>query len=456
MLWTVEEIILALKELNPHVSVSGDIAITGVFTNHNELIPGGIFIAMKGAKADGHDFVKDAFEKGASLAIVYRIPEGLEEANLVIVDDTFEALNALAIYSRKRFKGKVIAVTGSAGKTTLKNFLHKILSHFGKAHANIKTYNNYVGVPLTLSNMPRDCDFAVIEIGINQDSEMESLAKITRPDIGIITIIGESHLEFLKTVENVAIQKSNIWATAPDYAVLPADSKQYELLMERAQGFGVGKIVSFGKSNHATYQLVDADLEKETSKIKIRDAHGKEINYIFGAPGGHMAMNSVILFAVLDILNLSMSKNLELFENLRASEERGNIVKLNNGVTLINECYNANPISVKAALELQSFYEGKKIAILGDMKELGENSRELHEGLMENLDKVDVLITCGVNMQYLHNKFKGVKYHYETSNDICNDLEGKISGDSVIMVKGSLSMKMKAVVDKIYVLCCVS
>lgn len=430
---------------------------TGISIDTRSISPGEMFVALKDQR-DGHDFVKSAFEKGASAALVARAPEETPDgAPLLVVDDTLDALRRLAHAARRRNFGKRIAVTGSAGKTSVKEMLKTALSASGSVHAADKSFNNHFGVPLTMARMPMRADFAVIEIGMNHRGEIAPLTRIVRPHAAIITTVAPAHLEHLGTMENIAEEKADILLGLEPggVAILPADNDYFERLKSRAAAANAGRIVAFGKSAGADVRLLDYSERACAGAIKA-EVFGKKVEYALGAPGLHQAMNSLAVVAGVLAVGASLEASIAALAGHRAAEGRGarkEISAAGGKAVLIDESYNANPASMAAALALlgsaRPRAKGRRIAVLGDMLELGPESAALHAALISAIldAKVERLYVAGDMMRSLWERApEAIRAALAPAAAGLVDavLEDVRDGD-VVMVKGSNGSKVSVV-----------
>lgn len=309
----------------------------GATFDSRQVMPGMLFVALKGEKVDGHDYIPKALEKGAAGVV-----DGLEE------------LKRVALEYRKTLKAKVVGVTGSAGKTTTKELLKAFLSQLGSTYATEGNFNNHIGLPITILNCPKDADFLVVEMGSNHPGEIAALCDIALPDVGVVTNVGSAHLEFFKTREGIAEEKGT--------------------LLKRAA-------LSF---SHSDSDLLPGSVGPAPAWLK--EAMSKVL------PGEHNLKNAALAFAVAEAFALTPEKAVSALENFALPGARWRKSELN-GVKFIDDTYNANPDSMKAALKTFATLEGRKIAILGDMFELGETSEALHKEVFDfastlGLDKV--------------------------------------------------------------------
>ncbi|MCO5163159.1 MAG: UDP-N-acetylmuramoylalanyl-D-glutamyl-2,6-diaminopimelate--D-alanyl-D-alanine ligase [Mesorhizobium sp.] len=385
--------------------------ITGISIDSRTLKPGEAFFAIKGDVHDGHDFVTSAIKAGAVLLVVAEsrlAGLGRITTPMIVVDDVLAALVKLAAAARARAKGKIIAVTGSAGKTTTKEALRHVLSAVGSVHASEKSFNNHWGVPLTLARLPGETDFAVFEIGMNHPDEIRPLVKLVRPHIAIITLIAAAHLGHFRKIEEIARAKAEIFEGIEPggYALVNRDDAQVKLLEKLAKAAGVSHIVSFGEHERAHVRLLACELGGDHSEIAV-GIGGEQITARVGAPGRHMVQNALAVIGAAKLAGADLGKVAAALGHLQAEAGRGRRHHLGGGIMLIDESYNANPASMKAAIDLLERTEpppgGRRIAVLGDMLELGAHAERLHAGLADLIapTKTDLVYLGGPEMAAL-------------------------------------------------------
>lgn len=458
-LWTLDEMAAAMRAEGRGVLPA---AITGISIDSRTVAPGEAYFAIKGDVHDGHAFVDAALKAGAALAVVdaAQRDQFALEAPLLIVEDVLAALRDLARASRARLAAPVIAVTGSVGKTSTKEALRGVLGAQGKTHVSAASFNNHWGVPLSLARCPADARFAVFEIGMNHAGEITPLVKLARPHVAIITTVEPVHLEFFSGVEAIADAKAEIFeGVEPGGAVvLNRDNAQFARLRERARKLGIAKIVTFGADEKADARLLDVALHPAGSAVHA-EILGHELTYKLGMPGRHMAMNSlaVLVAALLAGADLALA-GLALSQAQPAAGRgvRRALAVPGGEAILIDESYNANPASMAAALNVLGAAgagvgtRGRRIAVLGDMLELGPRSADLHRGLTEaiNANDVDMIFCCGPLMRNLWNALSSGRRggYAENSAALESQVTAAIRSGDVIMVKGSLGSRMKVIV----------
>jgi UDP-N-acetylmuramoyl-tripeptide--D-alanyl-D-alanine ligase len=437
--------------------------VIGFSIDSRSIAPGEVFVALENAR-DGHQFVSKAFAAGAAAALVKpRYLRQPSDGALLVVDDPLRALEGIAAAARGRLapEARVVAVTGSAGKTGTKEMLRACLSRFGATHAPVKSFNNHWGVPLTLARMPAETRFAVIEIGMNHAGEIRPLTRLARPHIAVITNVFPVHVgNFPEGEIGVADAKAEILEGLEPggTAILLCDSPHIDRLAEKARRRDA-KVVGFGRSPDADVRVTAIDLAPDGSRVSV-GLGGKTFNYRLGAPGDHLAVNSLAVVAVLDALGLPVERALDVFGAVSAPAGRGERHRLVVGdgvILLIDESYNANPASTRAALAAMATLARaefpRRIAVLGDMLELGEAAPEQHRGLEPAIEAagVDLVLACGPNMKLLHDSLPVSKRACwaQTSEALIGPLLRTLGPGDVVMVKGSLGSRMAPIVEAV-------
>ena len=417
----------------------------GVSIDTRTLQPGDLFVALRSETGDGHGHVAEAFARGAAGAMVHdqaAMPEG---AALLVVGNTQEALTALGAFSRTRFQGSVVAVTGSVGKTTTKEMLRTILSASGPTHAAHASYNNHWGVPLTLARMPEDANFAVLELGMNNPGEIAPLAALAAPDVAVIVSVEAAHIGFLGSIEAIADEKAAILGgiLQGGTAILPADNPQYPRLVEHLPE-GVS-LQTFGAEN----------LREIVATADGSDVHAvidaRHVRFRLNAPGRHMVMNALAALTAASALKIDLESSAAALSRFTAIAGRGERHPILNGeAVLLDESYNASGASVRAALAVLKLTPAvRRIAVLGDMLELGAHSRAEHESLADAvIDSVDVVYACGSWMKFLYDAVPPEKrgFYAADSAALAEFVVRDVRGGDAVLVKGSLGSRMRAVV----------
>ncbi len=459
LLWTCEDMIKAMNGRPVGAMPEG---ITGISIDSRSIGEGEAFFAIKGDRVDGHNFASVAIANGARLLVVSeaKLPAlGRLTVPMIVVDDVLEGLSRLGMAARERVSGKVIAVTGSVGKTTTKEMLRHVLSPSGKVHASVASFNNHWGVPLTLARMPADTDFGVFEIGMNHFNEIRPLVKLVRPDIALITNIGAAHLGNFSSLDDIAVAKSEIFegVVQDGTALINRDSPQFDIMERAAQAAHVTEVLTFGANARADYRLAEFDGSASGSTVWMQSG-GATHEISIGAPGRHIAENAIAVLAVVDRAGADFEAAKHALATLRPEKGRGAQQRLGIGggiVALIDESYNANPSSMKAAIALLAGTvptgEGRRIAVLGDMLEMGEFSPHLHAELAEPLREggIDTVWLAGPDMAYLRDALAGsaaVEYR-ATVDDLIPFVVTSVRPGDVLMVKSSKGTGCGRIVD---------
>ncbi|MCK5546872.1 MAG: UDP-N-acetylmuramoyl-tripeptide--D-alanyl-D-alanine ligase [Rhodospirillaceae bacterium] len=444
----------------------GEWVASGVSINTRTLNPGDLFVALSGPKLDGHDFVGKALDMGAVAAAVNYIPQGAEGAHpgsaFLTVKDTQKALEDLAVAARARANNaQVIAITGSVGKTGIKEALATVLSKQGITSASEGSLNNHWGLPLSLARIPRDTNFAVLEMGMNHAGELTPLSQMAKPHVCIITTIQPAHTQHFKSLEDIASAKAEIFngAESGAIAVLNHDIDQFKQLSEAAKDAGISHIISFGSNENADVHLASFEVGAKSSEVTVV-IDGVRIEYRVGIAGRHWVMNSLCVLAGVLAAGGDVTKAAKALSGISAPKGRGErfVVKLDCGnLTLIDESYNASPASMKAAIEVLSATTvangGRRIAVLGDMLELGNETVPAHRALAHELvgAGIDIVLGVGEAMDNLWGELpeemKGKLF--ATSEMAAGFLQQSLHEGDVVMVKGSAGARMSVVVDSI-------
>jgi len=457
-LWTSAAMAEAMR-----ASVHGMLpeAITGLSIDTRTIAPGEAYFAIKGDIHDGHAFVAAALKAGAALAVVERAQRDTfaADAPLLVVDDVLAALVDLAHAARGRLKGQMIAVTGSVGKTSTKEALRRVLGAQGETHASAASFNNHWGVPLSLARCPASARFAIAEIGMNHAGEIDTLVRMVRPHVAIITTVEPVHLEFFAGIEAIADAKAEIFAgIEPRGAVvLNRDNAQFARLSRRAKKLGISRIVSFGAHKKSEARLLDLSLHATCSAVHA-NILGQDVTYKLGVPGRHMAMNSLAVLAASALVGADLARaalSLSQFEPAAGRGVRRTLEVASGEATLIDESYNANPASMAAALNVLGQApvgaQGRRIAMLGDMLELGPTGAALHGALLGAVtaNHIDLVYCCGPLMRNLWDALSTGKRggYAESAAALEAQAVSAIRAGDAIMVKGSLGSKMKTIVN---------
>jgi UDP-N-acetylmuramoyl-tripeptide--D-alanyl-D-alanine ligase len=457
-LWITQELLAATGG-----TLHGDVkcAMNGVSIDSRTVSAGDIFVAIKGDALDGHDYVVKALQSGAGVAMVSRLTAEMRQAGAVlqVAEDPLRGLEHMGRAAREWSNGQIIAVTGSVGKTSTKEMLRTALSASGYTHASDASFNNHWGVPLTLSRLPRNAAYGVFEIGMNHSGEIMPLVKMVRPHIAIVTIVAASHLGNFNSLDEIALAKAEIFSGIEKggTAIINRDSEYFTLLSDAAKAGGAKTIIGFGKHPESNVRLERVALHPTCCCITA-DVMGEKVTYKLGMPGEHMALNSLAVLAAVKVSGADLARAMLALADAAPAKGRGvqEVLSAPGGeLLLIDECYNANPTSMGAALALLAQAKlgknGRRIAVLGDMLELGQFGAKLHADLAKLIEvaNVDVLYATGPLMQNLWEAVPSSKHgaYAATSAELRDLLLPQLRAGDVVMVKGSLGSKMGLVVD---------
>jgi len=452
-LWTMQEMVAATGG-----RAQGDWSVEGVSIDTRTLQPGDLFVALKAAR-DGHDFVAQALASGAGAALVSRIPDGVgADAPLLLVDDVLTGLEDLGRAARARCPAQVVAVTGSVGKTSTKEMLARILSDQGRTHAAVASYNNHWGVPLTLARMPRDSEYAVIEIGMSHPGEIAPLSCQARPHVALITTVAAVHLEAFEDVAAIAREKAAVLQGLEPggVAVLNGDIAEAGVLRDAAAELGL-ETLWFGACAAAECRLTSVLVQGEET-LAHATVLGHEVELHIQSLGAHFAMNALGALACVSALGADLDRavtSLALWSPVKGRGAREQIQLAAGEILLLDDSYNANPTSMMAALQVLAATpgQGRRIAYLGDMKELGPNEVADHLALasLPALASLDQIHCIGPLMKHLHAALpKGQRGNwYSSSAAVLADLGDQIQTGDIVLAKGSLSVALAKIVDGI-------
>ena len=451
-LWTLDAMAAAMR-----AGRSGALPdqVSGISIDSRTLAKGEAFFAIQGENRDGHEFVDGALKAGAGLAVVARSQRGnFAEAPLLVVPDVLDALRKLAQAARARLHAKVIAVTGSVGKTGTKEALRLALSADGETHASVASYNNHWGVPLSLARCPESVKYAVFEIGMSHAGEITPLTKLVLPHVAIVTGVEPVHLEYFGSLEKIADAKAEIFAGVEPggAAVLNRDNPQFARLAAAAKAAGVERIVCFGEDNKADASLLRLSLQSDSSTVEATIL-GQPVTYKLGAPGRHLVLNSLAVLAAVALVGADLALAALALNNLRPVSGRGAravLIVPGGNALLIDESYNANPASMRAAIALLGQApigkHGRRIAVLGDMLELGSSADAMHRKLADAIEAagIDLVFCSGPMMRALWEALpsRARGGYAEMAAGLESAVLGAIRAGDAVMVKGSLGSKM--------------
>ncbi len=456
-IWTAKDVMMATGG----ECSSDQWGASGMSIDTRTLQAGDIFVALLGGNGNGHDYVKSAIDKGAVVAIVSEAVEGVDSAKLLIVEDTLKAMEDLGGAARSRTAAKVIGITGSVGKTGTKEMLVAALDVQGQTHGSIKSYNNHWGVPLSLSGMHAGTDFGVFEMGMNRPNEITPLSQMVKPDIAIITTIAPVHVEHFKDgIDGIVAAKSEVFdgMDVGGDVVLNRDIESFEVLKSKAESKGL-KVHSFGEDKSADSRILDCLEAANGSRVKA-NILGEDITFNLQIAGRHIVCNALAALTAVKLAGADIQKAAKALATQEPIIGRGKREIIDSGVadnpiTLIDESYNASPTAMNAAFKVLALVDpgrgGRRIAILGDMLELGKDSGRMHADLALPLkaSNVDLVYTCGKDMKKLYEQLPANQRgaHKETSQELAQIVPDVLVPGDVVMVKGSLGSKMGLVVE---------
>ncbi|NBC31044.1 MAG: UDP-N-acetylmuramoylalanyl-D-glutamyl-2,6-diaminopimelate--D-alanyl-D-alanine ligase [Alphaproteobacteria bacterium] len=458
VLWTAAEAAAATDGL-----AAGEWAATGVSIDSRTVKPGDLFVALVGPNHDAHRFVADALAAGAAAAMVHRtadiVPAG---APLLVVDDTTRALQALAAFARLRTRAKIVAITGSVGKTGTKEALAFALAGQGATHATAGNLNNEFGVPLSLARLPAGAAYGVFEAGMNHAGELERLSRLLKPDAAIITTVAAAHLENFPSESAIADAKAEILRGMDNRgtAILNRDNKYFPTLVAHARTQGLNSIWSFGSTAEADARLIDCRLASESSAVRAA-VRGRLFDYRLSVPGRHAVMNSLAVLLAVEAVGAEVGAAAARLSQLVPVSGRGDRFPIrlspvpeDPAVTVIDESYNANPASMEAAIAVLAGTAvgpgGRRIAVLGDMLELGPQGRAMHAALADPLETagIDLVFLSGPLMHALYEALPATRRagYAPAAAELAEQLLPVLRPGDAVMVKGSLGSRMATVV----------
>jgi UDP-N-acetylmuramoyl-tripeptide--D-alanyl-D-alanine ligase len=446
-LWTLDAFLTAT---GGRLEGGGKVEVNGISIDSRTLEPGDAFFAISGDRLDGHDFVAAALEKGAALAVIAEERLGEIKARpLIVVPDVLAALKALAKAARARSAAKIIAVTGSVGKTGTKEALKAALGPSGETHVSQASYNNHWGVPLSLARMPGSARYGVFEVGMNHAGEIRPLSKLIRPHVAIITTVEPVHLAHFESIDKIAGAKAEVFEGFEPgaTAILNCDNNYFSYLSATAVVFGAETIIGFGSNRYAEARLEKVSLQSDCSTATA-DILGQKVTFKIGAPGRHLVENALAVLAAVKVVGADLARAALALASWSAPTGRGqrHVFRTPRGpVTVIDESYNANPASMRAAIATLGGTEiaagGRRIAVLGDMLELGPEERNLHAGLARPIAeaKLDLVFTVGNRMTNLRDALERSLRagHADSAGEMEEMLLDEVRPGDVVMIKGS-------------------
>jgi len=431
----------------------------GVSIDSRTIQSGDLFVALPGPNFDGHDYVARALEGGATAALVTRRPKGVvDKAPLLVIDDTMTGLEQLGIYGRRRTQARIVAVTGSVGKTSVKEALGHILGAQGSVSFSHGSLNNHFGVPLSLARLPERVEYGVFELGMNHAGELTKLSQMVRPLVAIVTTVEPAHLEFFDTVDDIAHAKAEIFdgLEPGGTAVLNRDNAYFDILAVAARHAGA-TILTFGAHTDCDFRLTECALRANGSTVRLA-FEGQEISYCLNVPGRHWVQNSLAIMAALSALGADLYEAAQAIAEVSQLPGRGRSHQIQTPdfeFELIDDSYNASPVSVAAAFTVLSgkraTLPGRRIAVLGDMLELGEEAAALHRDLSGSVkeNNIDLVFAAGPQMKKLMADLPAEQRGVwaETADQLLPEVVVALQSDDCVLVKGSRGSQMGLIVD---------
>ena len=433
-LWTSADIAKAMGG-----TASGQWSVNGISIDSRSIEKDDLFVPLKDAR-DGHEFIPMALDNGAGGVLSEKEISG----NHVLVEDSYEALRALGKQGVERSQALRIAVTGSVGKTSVKEALAHMFGAFETTHKSLKSYNNHWGVPLTMARMPQEAKYGIFEMGMNHAGELSELSNLLRPDIALITNVAEVHLAHFNTVEAIADAKAEIFDGLRNNGtlILNADNPHTPQILAKVDG---KKVVTFGHSNDCDITIVTSQTHEHGSNTRLR-INAQQIDVTLLVPGEHWIINGAACMAVAYAAGLNLRKAAMALRGVRAEGGRGEMSQVtlaDKSVTILDESYNANPTSMVAAIKLLGLKPGRRIAVLGDMGELGKDEIQMHAALAKPLEEASVarVIVTGECMRALKGALpRAMRGAWTRDWDAAlQALKEELEDGDVVLVKGSNS-----------------
>ena len=439
-------------------------SISGISINSKTLKKNNLFLPLKGNNHDAHQYINEAFKKGAALSLSSK--EGFKKFRLekfkkkiIIVKSVISSLHKLASYSRNEIKGKIVGITGSVGKTSVKEALAFILDDKNKTQTSTGNFNNLIGMPINLANFNNQNDINILELGMNQKGEIKKLANICKPDIGLITKISNAHIGNFNSLKDIALAKSEIFYSMDKngIAIINKDDSYYYLMQKILKELGINNILTFGTSKGSDIRLISSKYKKNNSCKVFLDVLGKKINYVLNNLGDHWVENSLAVVSVIAALNKNVNSCIKKISKFNAVEGRGKIINVsykNKKITIIDDAYNSSPESLEASIVFLNRLGAKKrkICVLGDMFELGKFSKKFHLKIKKILkdNKISNLYTIGSEMKKLFNSLPTSLEckHADNLEELFLNLQYNIKNDDIILFKASRAMQLDKIVKK--------
>lgn len=439
-----------LKKATAGCLVGDDLPISNLSIDSRSLSEGDLFVAIKGERFDGHDYVNSAFDGGCSAALVSEKPEAKAKGALIQVNDTRVALGQIAALNRENFQGKVVGITGSSGKTTVKNMLASILAQKGKTLATKGNYNNEIGVPLTLLQLESSHKFAVVEMGARRVGDIAYLGEFVQPDVAVLLNVGNAHIDVFGSYENIVRAKSEIFKTLNQggVAVFNADDPAAELWQDMTNKQNAIRFSAKGNAAEVRAEVIEYRQDYSRFDLCIAD---ERIDIALPMPGHHNVLNALAAASAAFALGLSLEQIQEGLESAANDNGRLHAMDLTNGSRLIDDSYNANPASTKAALDVLSLYDNTKIAVLGEMAELGDFSCKLHVQVAEYgaNKEIESFMLIGPHANEMARAIGERASVFTSKAELLEELLNKCKGNETILIKGSRVAAMDELVSGI-------
>lgn len=437
-------------DLNKIFHQSVKYGINDIVTDSREVKHGNAFVAIDGEKVDGHNFVKQALDNGAALAIVEHDVSDVDQTRLIKVRSTLAALDDLAKYNISRCSAKIIAVTGSVGKTTTRNLIYHLLRSISKnVYTTKKNFNSKIGLPICAAMMPTDTQFAVFEMGMSQTGDIHHLVQVVPPNISVITTVCEAHLEFFNSLWEIAKAKSEIFETTQkqEFSIIPTDSPFAQFLKNQAEQCGIKNVLTFGSGD---VELISEKHDGRVAQIKAK-IFGEPLEYAIHFDNINDSLAAIL--AVKTATNISLETLKNALESFRGLDNRGgSYIIENRSIEIIDDTYNACPASLKAGIRAMSYKSARrKILVVGDMLEIGKDSAYMHANISATVDKygVDKVFACGEMCRKLFDNLQKNKQGAwaENSHELAEKVKDFLQDEDCVLIKGSHSMHMDFIVE---------
>ena len=441
-----------------------DHSFSGISINSRTLKKNNLFLPLKGKNHDAHKYVCEAFKKGASLSLANI--EGYKKFKLdkfkkkiILVKNVFSSLHQLASYSRKEIKGEMVAITGSVGKTSVKEALSFILNDKNKIQSTTGNFNNLIGMPINLANFHNEIDISILELGMNKKGEIKKLSNICKPDIGLITKISNAHIGNFNSLKDIALEKSEIFfgMSKLGIAVINKNDPYHFLLQQIIKNLGIKNVITFGFSKKCDIRLINFKYKNKNSCKVFSEVLGKKVNFYLNNLGDHWIENSLAIISVIAALNKNVDSYIKRISKFVAFKGRGEILNIQykkKKITLIDDSYNSSPESLKASIIFLNRLGSKKrkICVLGDMFELGIFSKQFHLQIKKILkdNKISNVYTIGKEMKNLFNTLPTSLEckHAENLEELYSDLKQNIKNNDIILFKASRAIQLDKIIKK--------